>query len=147
MIETLIVEGSGDIGEERGICMNNMRIISQNGDIDIPYNLVSIQREKSKIYAQGSAFANCKDNYVEMAIYSTEEKAKRAMEMLMDTYLAHMGYVLMSETQRALYLSILSEEEQKEIQGFFKFPAENNKKVNDENIKQSSNENFDGRIS
>ena len=65
-----------------------MRVISQDGTIDIPYKLTSIQLvSKTTIIAQGSYFGSSSDdNFVTVAEYSTEEKAQKAMEMLHDSY-------------------------------------------------------------
>lgn len=66
-----------------------MRILSQDGKKDIPYEIAMIDmckhctEEKYMIYAQGEFYgANADDNFVLMAEYSTEAKAKKAMEML-----------------------------------------------------------------
>ena len=69
-----------------------MRIISQDGTIDVPYELTSIQLvSKTTIVAQGSYFgSSTDDNFVTVAEYSTEEKAQKAMEMLRNNYLDFM---------------------------------------------------------
>lgn len=69
-----------------------MRIISQDGTIDVPYELTAIQLVgKTTIVAQGSYFgSNSGDNFVTVAEYSTEEKAQKAMEMLRGKYLSRM---------------------------------------------------------
>ena len=65
-----------------------MRVISQDGTIDVPYKLTSIQLvSKTTIIAQGSYFGSSSDdNFVTVAEYSTEAKAIKAMEMLRDQY-------------------------------------------------------------
>lgn len=65
-----------------------MRVISQDGTIDIPYELTSIQLvSKTTIIAQGSYFGSSSDdNFVTVAEYLTEEKATKAMEMLREAY-------------------------------------------------------------
>ena len=65
-----------------------MRVISQDGTIDVPYELTSIQLvSKTTIIAQGSYFGSSSDdNFVTVAEYSTEEKAIKAMEMLREQY-------------------------------------------------------------
>ncbi len=68
-----------------------MRVISQDGTIDVPYELTSIQLvSKTTIVAQGSYFGSGNDNFATIAEYSTEAKAQKAMEMLRDTYLSRM---------------------------------------------------------
>lgn len=70
-----------------------MRILSQDGMKDIPYEIAMIDmckhctEEKYMIYAQGTfCGANADDNFVLMAEYSTEAKARKAMEMLHEVY-------------------------------------------------------------
>lgn len=65
-----------------------MRVISQDGTIDVPYELTSIQLvSKTTIVAQGSYFGSSSDdNFVTVAEYSTEEKVKKAIEMLHDEW-------------------------------------------------------------
>ena len=61
-----------------------MRIISQDGTIDMPYEMSIVWCEDSGavlLQAVGEV-----GEYQTFAKYSTEEKAKKAMEMLRDTY-------------------------------------------------------------
>ena len=62
-----------------------MRIISQDGKLDFPYEnsvvfISLVDASEIRIVAIGD------DDNVVIAKYSTEEKAKKAMEMLRDTY-------------------------------------------------------------
>lgn len=67
-----------------------MRILSQDGTKDIPYDMVIIKMfchhtrlGEYHIKAGGSIInSDFDNNYLTLAIYSTEEKAKKAMEML-----------------------------------------------------------------
>lgn len=70
-----------------------MRIISQDGTKDIPYEIAMIDmfkdctEEKYMIYAQGTFCGrNADDNFALMAEYSVKEKAVKAMQMLRDEY-------------------------------------------------------------
>ena len=65
-----------------------MRIISQDGTIDIPYEQVVIQRFREKIYFLNKNLTGIEQIVSDMilASYSTEEKAKKAMEMLREKY-------------------------------------------------------------
>ena len=65
-----------------------MRIISQDGTVDIPYEQVIIQRYEKKIYFLNKNLVSVEQlvSDIEMASYSTEEKAKKAMEMLREEY-------------------------------------------------------------
>lgn len=69
-----------------------MRIISQDGTIDLPYEQVIITRHDKRIYLMENL---TKD--VEIAKYSTEEKADEAMEELRMAYMCH-NLVKMGET-------------------------------------------------
>lgn len=66
-----------------------MRIVSQDGKIDMPYEMVVIQRFKCKIYFLNKNLTGVEQLCSDMVIakYSTEEKAIKAMEMLRETYI------------------------------------------------------------
>ena len=72
-----------------------MRVISQNGRIDIPYDYFSLSMSVAKITSGKVEDRNvfsivCHNlsspNGTKLAEYSTEEKAKKAMEMLRKAY-------------------------------------------------------------
>lgn len=65
-----------------------MRIISQDGTLDMPYEQVVIQRFKNDIYFLNKNLTGVEQlvNDMVVATYSTEEKAKKAMEMLRIAY-------------------------------------------------------------
>lgn len=72
-----------------------MRILAQEGineKWDIPYEIAVVSYSKYmegryRIYAQGTfAGMNPNENSIQIAEYSTESKAKRAMEMLHNEY-------------------------------------------------------------
>ena len=65
-----------------------MRVISQDGTIDMPYESVIIQRFGREIYFLNKNLIGVEQlvSDMDIATYSTEEKAKKAMEMLRDTY-------------------------------------------------------------
>lgn len=58
-----------------------MRIISQNGAIDVPYEHTTLIREGAEIYLSS---IKLRDTLI--AKYSTEEKAVKAMEMCRKKY-------------------------------------------------------------
>lgn len=66
-----------------------MRIISQNGTIDMPYEEVIIQRFKSRIYFLNKNLTGVESlsDDMQIAEYSTEEKAIKAMEMLREAWI------------------------------------------------------------
>lgn len=57
-----------------------MRLISQTGDIDVPYEIASLSRSGNIIKAYVQMIS------VVMARYSTDEKAMQVMEMLHNAY-------------------------------------------------------------
>lgn len=65
-----------------------MRVISQDGTIDVPYEEVIIQRFRSGIYFLNKNLTGVEpfNDDMQIAEYSTEEKAKKAMEMLRKAY-------------------------------------------------------------
>ena len=69
-----------------------MRVISQDGTIDIPYGSVIIQRFGREIYFLNKNLIGVEQlvSDMDIATYSTEEKAQKAMEMLRNNYLDFM---------------------------------------------------------
>lgn len=65
-----------------------MRVISQDGTIDMPYEQVIIQRYKKDIYFLNKNLIGVEQRFGDMVVatYSKEEKAKKAMEMLRVAY-------------------------------------------------------------
>lgn len=66
-----------------------MRIISQDGTLDIPYEQVIIQRFRCEIYFLNKNLTGVEQLCGDMVIakYSTEEKAEKAIEMLRIAYI------------------------------------------------------------
>lgn len=60
-----------------------MRLINQTGDIDVPYESSAIARADGLIVAYS---VNYDSNKIVMGMYSTEEKAKKAMKRLHNIY-------------------------------------------------------------
>nr|DAE81379.1 MAG TPA: hypothetical protein [Bacteriophage sp.] len=65
-----------------------MRIISQDGTIDVPYEMVVIQRFRNAIYFLNRNLTGVENlvSDIKLADYSTEEKAIKAMKMLREQY-------------------------------------------------------------
>ena len=65
-----------------------MRVISQDGTLDMPYEEVIIQRFKSRIYFLNKNLTGVEslNDDMQIAEYSTEEKTKKAMKMLRIAY-------------------------------------------------------------
>lgn len=61
-----------------------MRVISQDGTIDVPYEMVVIQRFEEDIYFLNRNLTGVEDliDDIRLAKYSTKAKAIKAMEML-----------------------------------------------------------------
>ena len=68
-----------------------MRVISQDGTIDVPYEQVVIQSFNRVIYFLNKNLTGVEQvtDDMKMAEYSTEEKAKKAMEELQYAYACH----------------------------------------------------------
>lgn len=65
-----------------------MRVISQDGTLDMPYEEVIIQRFKSRIYFLNKNLTGVESlsDDMQIAEYSAEAKALKAIEMLRGTY-------------------------------------------------------------
>ena len=63
-----------------------MRVISQDGMIDVPYEQITIQIENKSIYFLNDNIADGENNYMPLAVYCSKEKAKKAMEMMREAY-------------------------------------------------------------
>lgn len=63
-----------------------MRILSQTGIVDLPYESIGISRNNTEIVATPIADSNPQERYWTLAEYSTEAKARKAMEMLREEY-------------------------------------------------------------
>lgn len=98
-----------------------MRVISQDGTIDMPYEEVIIQRFGSKIYFLNKNLTGVEPltDDMQIAEYSTEEKAKKAMEELRYAYMCHslvkMGQMSPDGIDEKLTIG---------LGGVFQFPAE-----------------------
>ena len=68
-----------------------MRVISHDGTIDVPYGEVLItlgcSGDKREYHINGHLIHQEGSSSVKIATYSTEEKAKKAMEMLREAYI------------------------------------------------------------
>ena len=98
-----------------------MRIISQDGTIDIPYEMVVVKRFGNAVYFLNRNLAGVENQVrdIELAKYSTEEKAKKAMEELRYAYMCHslakMGQTPPDEIDEKLAMG---------LSGVFHFPSE-----------------------
>ena len=100
-----------------------MRVISQDGTLDFPYELSAIRINNEVItmtMCKETAYSNV------IAKYSTEEKAIKAMEMLRKVYENNVFYHCTAGSKRFEEVqSILSEEQfQKATTEYFQFPQD-----------------------
>ena len=98
-----------------------MRVISQDGTLDMPYEDVIIQRFESRIYFLNKNLTGVEplNDDMQIAEYSTEEKAKKAMEELRYAYMCH-SLVKMGKSP----LDGIGEKITMGLSGVFQFPAE-----------------------
>ena len=107
-----------------------MRIISQDGTIDVPYDYFSLSMSSGKYKDVEVAYIYCHNlsspNGTKLAEYSTKEKAIKAMEMLRKVYEDNEFYHYMSTTDTfEKATSCLSNEEFKELTSeYFQFPQD-----------------------
>lgn len=66
-----------------------MRVISQDGTIDVPYEMVVIQRFEEDVYFLNRNLTGVEDliSDIRLAKYSAEAKAIKAMEMLREAWI------------------------------------------------------------
>lgn len=105
-----------------------MRVISQDGTLDMPYEEVIIQRFKSRIYFLNKNLTGVESltDDMQIAEYSTEEKAKKAMEMLRIAYENNEFYhhTANSEHFTEFPQALSKEMFKKATSEYFQFPAE-----------------------
>ena len=105
-----------------------MRVISQDGTIDMPYESVIIQRFGREIYFLNKNLIGVEQlvSDMDIATYSTEEKAKKAMEMLRIVYENNEFYHHTANSEHFTeFTQALSEEMfKKATSEYFQFPAE-----------------------
>lgn len=99
-----------------------MRVISQDGTMDVPYeNVVLYQDEKEIMCIFSGIYIGRK-----LAQYSTEEKAIKAMEMLREAYNNNEFYHCTATTNTFQeIIGLLSNEKFKEVTSeYFRFPQD-----------------------
>lgn len=107
-----------------------MRILSQDGRTDFPYERVCLEvSDSGKIFVQGDIWG-AEDNYIEVAIYENEEKARKAMEMLRGKYSTlRMQEVIDRDINQAVYERIENNDKEKFFSAFFQFPDDDEVEV------------------
>lgn len=100
-----------------------MRVISQDGTMDVPYEISSFSMACGKYKDVWCAAVYCHNSYTaagtKMAEYSSKERAKKAMEELRMAYMCHnlvkMGYAPPNNITEKLTM---------DLSGVFEFPAD-----------------------
>lgn len=97
-----------------------MRVISQHGNIDLPYEQIVVCRAMESVIALYNG-----EKYV-LGEYSSKEKAYKAMEMLRKVYENNVFYHCVAGSKRFEEVqSILSKEQfQKATTEYFQFPQD-----------------------
>lgn len=105
-----------------------MRVISQDGTIDMPYESVIIQRFESRIYFLNKNLTGVEplNDDMQIAEYSNEEKAKKAMELLRMVYENNEFYHHTANSEHFTeFTQALSEEMFKKATAeYFRFPQD-----------------------
>lgn len=97
-----------------------MRVISQNGNVDLPYEQIVVCHAMESVIALYNG-----EKYV-LGEYSSKEKSYKAMEMLRKSYENNEFYHCIAGSKRFEEVqSILSEEQfQKATTEYFQFPQD-----------------------
>lgn len=103
-----------------------MRVISQNGNIDLPYEQIVVCHAMESVIALYNG-----EKYV-LGEYSSKEKAYKAMKMLRKVYENNVFYHCTASSKRFEEVqSILSEEQfQKATTEYFQFPKDDDERLN-----------------
>ena len=111
-----------------------MRVISQDGTVDVPYDYFSLSIASGKYEDVEVAYIYCYNlsspNGTKLAGYSSREKALKVMEMLRDRYMSlEIIKVVASGAAEYMDKTMLEEELQSTINEYweatiFRFPAD-----------------------
>lgn len=105
-----------------------MRVISQDGTIDMPYEEVIIQRFKSRIYFLNKNLTGVESlsDDMQIAEYSAEEKAIKAMEMLREQHenVAFLKTIINTEKGVSFVRGLSKTDFDKMTQNYFQFPQD-----------------------
>lgn len=100
-----------------------MRLISQDRKIDIPYENSAVYilanydyNKEIKYDITGYKITTCiGDNYWDLGVYSTEEKALRVMEMLQQQYMRYLTTVLSDAKSETTYFKFPADESANDV--------------------------------
>lgn len=100
-----------------------MRVISQDGTLDFPYELSTV-----RVYNEIISMGMCKDDSCRSIIarYSTEEKALKAMEMLREQHekVTFLKTIINTEKGASFVRGLSKTDFDKMTQNYFQFPKE-----------------------
>jgi hypothetical protein len=110
-----------------------MRVISQDGTIDVPYEMVAIQRFRNAIYFLNRNLTGVEDliNDIALAEYSTKEKAIKAMEMLREHHekVAFLKTIINTEKGASFVRGLSENDFDKMTRNYFQFPKDDEVEV------------------
>ena len=111
-----------------------MRLISQDGTFDVPYEQVVIQRYSDGIYWLNKNLIGVESGISEdfkIASYSSEAKAIKVMEMVIEKYNNNALYHCIATTDTfEKYMTLLSDEKYEETTSeYFQFPKDDEVEV------------------
>ena len=113
-----------------------MRVISQDGTIDVPYEMVVIQRFREDVYFLNRNLTGVEDliSDIRLAKYSTEEKAIKAMEMLREHHekVAFLKTIINTEIGASFVRGLSENDFDKMTRNYFQFPKDEDVDVQDE---------------
>lgn len=110
-----------------------MRVISQDGTMDMPYEEVIIQRFRSRIYFLNKNLTGVESLSVDVQIaeYFTETKAIKAMEMLREhnECVAFLKTIINTEKGTSFVRGLSKNDFDKMTQNYFQFPKDDEVEV------------------
>ena len=105
-----------------------MRVISQDGTIDVPYEMVVIQKFEGTVYFLNRNLTGVENliNDITLAEYSTEAKALKAMEMLKKHYglLSFMKFIAGTTKYESFIRRFTGDDFIKATTEYFQFPQD-----------------------
>ena len=104
-----------------------MRVISQDGTIDVPYERYTIWCYKDQYLDIYHIACDCGDEvYRRLAEYSTEAKAIKAMEMLREHHekVAFLKTIINTETGASFVRGLSENDFDKMTRNYFQFPKD-----------------------
>ena len=103
-----------------------MRVISQNGVVDAPYEnfVFSITKDNYIVATRDSIGRPSEIASGVMAKYSTQEKAEKAMQLLHEVHVVNEDYKRLNDGLRSKISKVVSEEVALKYGGVFQFPKE-----------------------